>query len=86
MSFYINSIKFYFSPPSDGTPPSSVQSSPSFSNFQEKRRSNMSMRNPIRQMVNRAGSLRCMYTNIPFLQDVIVLFFQHQVIQCYHHY
>ncbi|CAF1444269.1 unnamed protein product [Rotaria sordida] len=43
---------------SDGTPSSSVPSSPSFSNFQEKRRSNMNMRNPIRQMVNRAGSLR----------------------------
>ncbi|CAF2321638.1 unnamed protein product [Rotaria sp. Silwood2] len=43
---------------SDGTPPSSVQSSPSFSSFQEKRRTNMNMRNPIRQMVNRAGSLR----------------------------
>ncbi|UJR24966.1 hypothetical protein I4U23_006330 [Adineta vaga] len=43
---------------SDGTPPSSVQASPSFSNFQEKRRSNISMRNPLRQMVNRAGSLR----------------------------
>ncbi len=44
----------------NGTPPTSGQSSPSFSNFQEKRRSNMGMRNPIRQIVNRAGSLRCM--------------------------
>jgi hypothetical protein len=53
---------YYFSPSTaDGTPPSSVQSSPSFSNFQEKRRSNMSMRNPIRQIVNRAGNLRCKY-------------------------
>ncbi|CAF0961340.1 unnamed protein product [Rotaria magnacalcarata] len=42
----------------DGSPTASIQSSPSFSNFQEKRRSNMNMRNPIRQMVNRAGSLR----------------------------
>ncbi|CAF3815015.1 unnamed protein product [Adineta steineri] len=46
-------------PALDGTPPPSGQSSPSFSNFQEKRRSNISMRNPLRQMVNRAGgSLR----------------------------
>lgn len=29
------------------------------SNFHEKRRTNISIRNPIRQMVNRAGSLRC---------------------------
>ncbi|CAF3991680.1 unnamed protein product [Adineta steineri] len=39
---------------SDSTPPSS----PISSNSNEKRRSNISMRNPIRQMVHRAGSLR----------------------------
>ncbi len=55
---------YYFSNTTpNGTPPTSVQSSPSFSNFQEKRRSNISMRNPIRQVINRAGSLRCMYAN-----------------------
>ncbi|CAF1023569.1 unnamed protein product [Adineta ricciae] len=42
----------------DNTSPPSIPTSPSFSNFQEKRRSNISMRNPLRQMVNRAGSLR----------------------------
>ncbi|CAF1176831.1 unnamed protein product [Adineta ricciae] len=36
------------------TPPSS----PTISNSNEKRRSNLSMRNPLRQMVHRAGSLR----------------------------
>ena len=41
---------------------SSIQSSPSFTNFEEKRRSNLNIRNPIRQMVNRAGSLRCNLT------------------------
>ncbi|CAF1089977.1 unnamed protein product [Didymodactylos carnosus] len=40
-------------------PLSTVQSSPSFSTFQEKRRSNISMRNPVRQMLlNRSGSLK----------------------------
>ncbi|CAF3009144.1 unnamed protein product [Rotaria sp. Silwood2] len=41
-------------PISDSTPPLS----PSLSNLHEKRRSNITMPNPIRQMVNRAGNLR----------------------------
>ncbi|CAF0972879.1 unnamed protein product [Rotaria sp. Silwood1] len=41
-------------PISNSTPPLS----PSLSNLHEKRRSNITMPNPIRQMVNRAGNLR----------------------------
>lgn len=53
------------------TPPPSGQSSPSFSNFQEKRRSNNSMRNPLRQMANRASSLRSTSSSVlsSFLND-----------------
>jgi hypothetical protein len=72
------SIFCYFSNSSpNGTPPTSGQSSPSFSNFQEKRRSNTNMRNPIRQMVNRASNLRCIYIHIFiffFLKNLNVFF------------